>query len=81
MEDAQDQHNLAIDFVEDAVTAMSDASHPATKLWSAGTDFRVSPQQIEDFTEATGILVRDFFPERVATKSVDFFQVSFSRRA
>lgn len=81
MQDAQDQHNLAIDLVENAVATMRCTANAMTEVRLARAKFRVAAQQIEDLSEAARISVRDVSPKRVATKSVDVLQVGFCRRA
>lgn len=80
MEDAKNQHNLAFDFVENAVAAMRRTANPTTELRLADADFRMAAQQIEGLSETARISVRDFSPERVAAKSVDVLQVGLCRR-
>ena len=81
MEDAQDQHNLAVDLVENAVAAVRRTAHPATLSRLADAGLRVTAKQIENLSETPRISVRDFAPERVATKSVDVLQIGLCRRA
>ena len=81
MEDAQNQNNLAIDLVEDPVSAVTGGADQMAKFWLSRADFWMATQKIEGLPEAARKFIGNRFAERVRTKSVDLFQVAFGRWA
>lgn len=75
MDDAQDQHNLAFDFIEDAMAAVEGRADQAAKFGLPRADPWMPFQPVPDFVEAARVICGDFIAKRLRTVLVDFRQV------
>jgi hypothetical protein len=81
MQDAKDQHNLAVDFIEYPVPAVDNATHQAAKSGLPRANLGMLLQSIKGFAEASRIGGSHVIAECLRTVIVDLCKVGPRLRA